>query len=150
MSDLIYRLRGIGGVGDEAADLIEQLQKRVVELEQELAEEKDCHKTTYSLMKSGEQRGVQKATEELQPKVDELTAHLERLRTIAFPYIDLLPELVDWFNDTPHQSLAERDYKIAYNAFHAGVVYADTVPKGTGDTPGAAEAYADSVKRGKA
>lgn len=46
-------------------------------------------------------------------------------------------------------SLAEHDYIIAYNAFYAGVVYADTVPKGTGGTSSAANEYAQRIKEGK-
>lgn len=49
---------------------------------------------------------------------------------------------------TPKQSLAELNYITAYNAFHAGVVYADTVPKGTGDTSSAANEYAERIKDG--
>lgn len=71
-----------------------ELEQRIAELEKEnqtlindrngawfqLEQEKDSHKTTYSLMLSGEKRGVEKATQELQPKIDELSAMVERLR----------------------------------------------------------------------
>ena len=52
---------------------------------------------------------------------DALKAHVERLRSIAFPYVDLLPELVDWFDDTPHQSLAERDAEVAMAAIRTAL-----------------------------
>ena len=63
----------------EAADLIEHLQQRNSELAHKLSKEQELHKMTYSLMKSGELRGVQKAEEELKPKIDELAATVERL-----------------------------------------------------------------------
>lgn len=90
----------------------QQLQQRIAELEQELSEEKESHKTTYSLMKSGELRGVEKATEELQPKINELAATVERLRDVVVNYHDeniaaeeAMNELWDIHNATPQQNL---------------------------------------------
>jgi len=87
---------------------IEQLQARINGLEQELATEKECHKTTYSLMKSGEQRGVQKASEELQPKIDALTAHVERLRDAGN---EVYAELQQWALSETHKE-TEKVFKL--------------------------------------
>ena len=66
----------------EADDLIQQLQARCEELERELKEEQSAHQTTYSLMLSGEKRGVEKGREESQQKINQLAVHVERLREV--------------------------------------------------------------------
>src|SRR5690554_360182 len=68
-------------------------------------------------------RGRQAADliEQQAAEIDALKAHVERLRSIAFPYVDLLPELVDWFDDTPYQSLAEHDARVAMAAIRTAL-----------------------------
>lgn len=95
-------------------------------------------------------RTIPKERDALKAHVEQLCAALKHLHHNAKASgaemglaLDVAEEALQL---TPQQSLAERDYTIAYNAFHAGVVYADTVPKGTGDTPGAANEYAKRIK----
>lgn len=75
---------------------LELSQQRIAELEQELVAEKESHKTTYSLMKSGEQRGVQKTTEELQPKIDQLAATVDVLREYLRSLVEESTGVIGW------------------------------------------------------
>lgn len=96
-------------------------------------------------------RGRQAADliEQQAAEIDALKAHVERLRSIAFPYIDLLPELVDWFDDTPYQSLAEHDAEIARKAFIAGMMNGFNVVSNGGlfDADEAATDYVNKLRQ---
>lgn len=106
---------------------LEQLQAENEELRRGLEQEQSAHKTTYSLMLSGEKRGVEKGREESQEKINELAAHVHRLREVVTTglknkrgsALDVLNELDEIINETPQQSLAEHDAEVARRAIES-------------------------------
>lgn len=129
----------------KAADLIEQLQQRVRELEKELANEKSLQSHSNHIMKLKHDNAT-------------LAAHVDRLRCVCAKVCSQMPERITneqkelmlmtspYGGKTPQTSLAQVRAKQAEESFIAGVKCVTDTDESVYE---AAEEHANKIRKGK-